>query len=371
MDGGAERKSKKAKASPTVFTFGASHAATKVQLLSHHTLHHLCAMFCKHTTIGDGGEGVHDHMWNIVWQGRCYESGDVECVSELRARAARLRDLALAVGAKLRLKYDYGSTSVYDITLVETSTLADGENPADFPRKLEAAAPPGYRKYAPPADLGVDLDATFARLNAWAFVEGTGVALNLFQPPRKHNHGYIERGNMGVSHMVLMPAAPPKDLAAYLHCLDEGVGRGSPRMHGSCPEYSWYSMVVLPAGSADEKARKKWGRTTEVGFCEVEVVRERASLAALNAAFPKLAALAGFAKDKKVPKGWLTLKDGALRICRGKSKSPASNAPKGTAFLGSEQHEPEDETCVLFTMDADAASLHDLFCVAEGLLRCL
>ena len=82
MDNGAERKSKKAKASPTVFTFGASHAATKVQLLSHHTLHHLCAMFCKHTTIGDGGEGVHDHMWNIVWQGRCYESGDVECMSE-------------------------------------------------------------------------------------------------------------------------------------------------------------------------------------------------------------------------------------------------------------------------------------------------
>ena len=142
-------------------------------------------------------------------------------------------------------------------------------------------------------------------------------------------------------------------------------------MHGSCPEYNWYSMVVLPAGSADEKVRKKWGRTTEVGFCEVEVVREHASLAALNTAFPKLGALAGFAKDKKVPKGWLTLKDGALRICRGKSKSPASNAPKGTAFLGSEQHEPEDETCVLFTMDANAASLHDLFCVAEGLLRCL
>lgn len=372
MDDGAARQIKKAKVLPTVFTFSASHSPTRVQLLSHHTLHDLCDILCRSTRIGDD-EGVNSHMWNVDWHGESYESGDVECMSPLRAHATKLRDLTLSPDATLVWNYDYGGSSRYEITLLETSTLADGESEAQFPRKLAAAAPAGYRKYEPPQDSNVDLDAIFARLNTWAFVEGDAVVLNLFQPPRKQNHGLIERDNQGVRHMVLMPVAPPKDLAAYLHCLDAGVSLGGPKMDDGCPLYSWYSMIVLPAVSADERARKRWGQTTEVGFTEVKVVPDGASLPALNKAFPKIAALAGFAKDKKVPKGWVTYKDGTLRICSGKSKSPKSwsNSPKGTAFLGLDQHEPECGSCVMFTMSVRAASLHDLFCVAEGLLRSL
>ena len=136
--------------------------------------------------------------------------------------------------------------------------------------------------------------------------------------------------------------------------------------------YNWYSMTVLPAESATDQQQRKWGQGLEKGFVEMKVVPTDSSLASLNKTFPKLAALAGFAKDNKVPRGWLTFKDGMLRICTGKSLSPKIRGP-GTfcAFHGSGQHEPADEAGVLFTVDTRAESLHDLFCVAEGLLRCL
>ena len=373
-DDGPARKKPKAEASPpTVFTFGASHSAARVQLLSRHTVYDLCDILCQCTAVGDG-EGADSHMWNVDWQGRCYESGEFECMSSLRASQTTLGDLALPLNANLLWTYDYGSPARVQITLLETSTLADGESEAQFPRKMVAMGPAGYAQYSPPQDLKVDLDETFAHLNKWAFVEGESVSLNLFQPPRTRNHGYLERCNMGVHHMIFMPAAPPKDLAAYLHCLDAGVSLGKPKMYrDDCPEYSWYSMVVLPAASVNERLRKTWfSDDQEVGFVEAKVVPDDANLASLNKAFPKIAALAGFAKDKKVPRGWLTHKDGILRICHGKSQpAPKSGAPKGTAFSGSRQHEPEDKASVLFTVDARAKSLHDLFCVAEGLLRCL
>lgn len=102
----------------------------------------------------------------------------------------------------------------------------------------------------------------------------------------------------------------------------------------------------------------------------MELAHVDANLASLNSTFPKLAALTGFVKDKTVPRGWLTFQDGTLRICTGKSKSPKSEAPN-TAFHGIGQHEPAAEDGVLFTTCARVDSLHDLFCVAEGLLRCL
>ena len=57
-------------------------------------------------------------------------------------------------------------------------------------------------------------------------------------------------------------------------------------------------------------------------------------LTPLNKIFPKLAALAGFVKDKKVPEGWLTFKDGTLRICTGKSESPKSKSKSRTRRTG-------------------------------------
>jgi hypothetical protein len=76
-------------------------------------------------------------------------------------------------------------------------------------------------------------------------------------------------------------------------------------------------------------------------------------------------------KDKAVPKGWITYQHETLRICTGKSNSPKCNAPPGTACHGENQHEPVDGSGVLFTVSARVESLHDLFCVAEGLLQTL
>merc|ERR1712137_687891 len=118
-------------------------------------------------------------------------------------------------------------------------------------------------------------------------------------------------------------------------------------------------MVVLPAETANDVARKRWGLGSqeEIGFMEMKVVSADASLASLNTAYPKLAALAGFAKDRKVPKGWLTFNNGILRICKGKSNSPKnSHVPKKTAFIGRRQHEPQDDAGVLFTHEMDAGS---------------
>ena len=377
MEDGPARK--RVKVPPTVYTFGASHSPVRVQLLSSHTVFDLCSTFCEYTTIGNG-EDVFSHMWNVTVDatGRCYESGDEECMSSHRADGTKISDLALpAAGptATLSWMYDYGSTCHYKLTLLEVSSLAEGNSEDDYPSKVDAAPPAGYTKYVPPQDSGVDLNTSFGNLNTWGFVEGESVSLNLFQPPQKHNHGFLERDNDGVRHMVLMPAAPPKDLAAYLQCLDAAVSLGKPKIHPvyKCPEFNWYSMVILPRDSANDSLMKRWGRNQEQGFSEMKVVRADATLASLNVTFPKLAALAGFVKDRQVPKGWLTLKDGTLRICTGKSKSLKSNAPNGTAFLGIGQHEPaeEDGGKVLFTTCARVDSLHDLFCVAEGLLGCL
>lgn len=371
----AESARKRMKPSPTVLTFGASHSPVKVQLLSSHTIYDLCDAFCEYTSIGDGGS-VDSHMWNVTIEatGRCYESGDEEVMSTHRADETKIGDLELrGPNATMRWMYDYGSTSNYQLTLLEVRSLTDEDSDSDFPRKLEAAPPAGYVKYSQPQASGVDLNKTFAHLNKWGFVEGERVSLNLFQPPQKHNHGFLERDNDGVRHMILMPAAPPKDLAAYLQCLDAGVSLGKPKIHPEfkCPEYNWYSMIIIPANSVTDSLNKRWGKHQEPGFHEMKLAPVDTNLPSLNSTFPKLAALAGFVKDKKVPKGWLTFQDGTLRICTGKSKSPKSKAPDSTAFFGIGQHEPATEDGVLLTMCARADSLHDLFCVAEGLLRCL
>ena len=364
-------------APPKVFTFSASHSPVRVQLLSSHTIHDLCDAFCTYTSIGHG-EDVYSHLWNVTVDatGRCYESGHYAHgpgKSALRATKAKLGNLKLpGPNATLRWEYDYGSTSWYTLTLSEVAILTDGQSEADFPRKVPAALPAGYTKYSPPLqDEGVGLNDTFAHLNKWAFVEGEGVSVCLFQPGSKHNYGFLERDNDGVRQMLFMPAAPPKDLAAYLYCLDAGACLGKPKFDHEldCPFYSWYSMIVLPAESATAKQKKKYA-AQEKGFVDMRLVPADSSLHSLNKTFPRLAALAGFVKDKDVPRGWLTFKDGTLRICtKGQALTAKTNAPSWTAFDGEGQHEPADQAGVLFSVDTEPGSLHDLFCVAEGLLR--
>lgn len=343
-----------------ILKFGVSHSSVKVAVLSKHTIRELIDIICRETSVGQGGETVDCHMWNVSVGENTYESGDVACESEFRASKTKISELGLALGTKLRFEYDYGSTMIYTITFLGEESLLNQNEENMFPRKQVSHGPSTYTKFVP-AD-SIDLNSIFGSLNKWAFVEGESVTLNLFQPGKKTNHGYVERGNNCIKHMIFMPAAAPKDLAAYLHCFNFGTQF---KPGGS---YNWFSLVVLPNASATETVTSKW-TSQEKGFVEATRVCEEPSILPLNGAFPKVAALAGFRKDPNVKKGWMTYKDGNLRICSGKARSQKSNAPPGTAFHGSDHHEPESANDLLFEMSVKVGSLHDLFCVAEGILR--
>ena len=94
----------------------------------------------------------------------------------------------------------------------------------------------------------------------------------------------------------------------------------------------------------------------------------------LRGAFPKICALAGWKKDASVPKGWFTfiMKDGvcSVTVCKGKTVDHKNNAPKGTAFDGNKQHDPEEEP-LIDVEGIEIKGLQDLFCTVEGLLRTL
>ena len=129
-------------------------------------------------------------------------------------------------------------------------------------------------------------------------------------------------------------------------------------------------MVVFPDGYS--KSLGKYGQDLETGFCECKIATANNSTEpSLNATFPKVAALAGYVKDKKVPKGWITYKNGILQVCSGSPKAVNCNAPPGTAFHGEGQHEPDSSEAILFQQKIKLESLHQLFCAVEGLLRTL
>ena len=352
--------------SQRVLTFSVAHSPTKVQVLSTHTIHDLVDIFCRETTIGRN-ESVDDHLWNIRFPGTggaVYESGDHPCESQLRAKQTKLGDLRFAPKTCIILNYDYGDGLEYKITFVEDTTESispDGESL--FPRRKPTAVPTGYIQHV---TKEVNLNSLFPTFNKWAFQQGHMVSLNLFQAGRKNNYGFCQRGNDGVRHMIYLPCKAGKDLSVYLHCFDYATQFSYATYEGG-PEYSWYSMVVCP----DIQKTAKYQSQHQTGFMEVSVATYPPNLPFFNAVFPKLAALAGYKKDKKVPRGWLTYQNKTLRICSGATAPHKSNAPKGTAWDGNSQHDPVDESAVLFQMDTAIDSLQHLFSVAEGLLETL
>jgi len=179
----------------------------------------------------------------------------------------------------------------------------------------------------------MNLDAIFGSFNKWAFTDGR----------------------------------LPKDLSAYLHCFDYASQSEYGKYKGS-PSYTWYSLVILPMSSATTSLKTKWNPSPTVGFDEMQIVSENPEIVVLNNAFPKIAALAGYKKDCTIKKGWMTYKDDNLCICSGKAKKPKCNAPPGTAFHGEDHQEPNECGDVLCKMSIKVDSLHELFCVAEGLL---
>ena len=91
----------------------------------------------------------------------------------------------------------------------------------------------------------------------------------------------------------------------------------------------------------------------------------------MNSVFPKVAALAGKKKDKKVPRGWITYQNKSLLVCTGKVLPPKRSSPlKGTAWDGLNQFKPEPDA-ILFSVNIGIRSIHQLLCAVEGLLTSL
>jgi len=207
---------------PTILTFTAAHDRfARLQLLSTHTLYDLVSTLCKHTSIGyEGADGPDDHLWYITYNGLEYESSDIECQSPLRANQTRLVDLSLKEGSTMKLTYDYGTTSQYDITLVSVDEDLNSQDITSFTRnRPRSVMPASYKKYEPENThtTPFNLDELFKNLNTWIFEKGSNVSVNLFQGGRKKNFGHMDN-----QFTMLYLPVKPNDLVNWLNCFNVG-----------------------------------------------------------------------------------------------------------------------------------------------------
>ena len=371
-------KAKKMKKEPSkVFTFALSHSPVQVQLLQSHTIYNLVDIICQETTVGID-ESVDEHMWDVYVPGMpgSFNSSDeyiditmngpyrygYSSEEPLRsATRAKLGDLDLTIETEMILKYDYGTTSYYKITLVE---IEETDQEELFPRQKPLNRATSFYEFH---TSETDLDDMFPKMNTF-LSKAEMLTIDLFQPGRKKNHGYLERNNMNCMHMIFLPAKAGNDLSDYLHTIDYACQFDVSMYDAYCPNYSWYSMVVFPC--EHNKKFGPYGRNLEPGFCDMKQATAN-SKPKLNTVFPKVAALAGYKKDKKVPKGWIRYKDNILLICSGSAQPTHCKAPPGTAFYGENQHNPASPNDILLQTKIEIKSLHHLFCVTEGMLRTL
>lgn len=348
-----------------------------MQLLTSHTVYDLISTLCDNVAIGEHeDENANDHMWFIEYKGKKYESGVMECESDLRANDTQLKDLELDVSSPIiTLDYDYGAGLKYKIHFlgVEDLVVADGKTSEEakelYPRRKPIAPPSGYAKYDP-TDISINLDTMFTHLEKWIF-NSYNVTLHFFQPGRKRNWGFFEGR---VNAMIYLPVKPD-NLNHYLSYFDQGAActrAGMEEGGDGYPHNNWHSVVVLPKSKSTRPLLSKYAMNTDAGFCDCVRANDANPSTDLNTIFPKLSALAGWKKDAKVPKGWMTfVKKGdkcSISVYNGNTHTHKSNAPRGTSYDGYKQHDPMDDP-YLSIDGVEIKGLQDLFCVAEGLLR--
>jgi len=360
---------KKAKAESQVLTFKLSHSPVLIEILDSHRVFDLVDIVCRETSVGMD-EDVYDHMWDVTVPGKgIYNSSD-EYVDHseaygysdeklLKASQTKLGDLNLTLNTPIELKYDYGSTSYYTFTLVDQSKTTEASRA--FPRRKAVELRAGFTEFQTEQ---VNLNTKFPELNQWIRGAPNRLRINLFQPGKKHNWGFLDcEDHHGCRTMMYMPAKPT-GLSDYLHTLNYASGfKGN-------EQYSWFSMVVLPS-NANGNIYRKYQQRTQKGFCEAAMAF-RYKFKEVDQAFPKLAAFSGLgATINGIPKGWLTYQNKTLRLCTGAPETVKNKAPKGTAWDGVDQHNPQEGSGVLCEMQVNIQSLHHLFCTAEGLLGSL
>ena len=346
----------------------------RLELLSSHTLFDLVAVLCEHTSVGLEKQGDNfDEDWRICYQ--CETYSYVRYCSAfpvLDPSEKKLGDMSLTIGNTMRL--DCHCCKDYDITLVDCKQFEEGEETQlSYPRNNPKSTmiPSKIDRYVP-SSSDVNLDTLFPSLQAWIFGGNSPCNVHLFQPGRKQNFGFMDKNN---GRMMLYLPVKPSNLMNWIGYFDEGSKKEPKRLHGHLC-HTWHSVVIIPRLKYSEKLYRKYKEKNEdPGFCDVPVVSD-ISFDQLTWLFPKIAALTGCVKDKKVKKGWINFhktKRGKcnLSICCGNSVNhPRSKYDLGDAAEGNKQHESVDEP--LFSIpNIEIKGLHDLFCVVEGLLMTL
>ena len=171
--------------------------------------------------------------------------------------------------------------------------------------------------------------------------------------------------------MVYLPMKAGTDLSHLLGCYDTAVLKQYSILPEGNPQYSWFSVVVMPHDSASKHLTEKYGKELECGLVELVIVTSFPQPSLLNEYFPCLSALAGYRSSSVIPKGWVSYKDNCLVICSGESSKRDFDPPKGLAFDGDSQFTPGSKTNLLFKKNWTLASLHEMFCLTESLLRTL
>ncbi|KAG7374824.1 hypothetical protein IV203_013919 [Nitzschia inconspicua] len=335
-------------ASQSIFTFSLGKSPKKFQVLSCHNLEDLVDIAFQACDPADG-ETPSAHMWNIKVGPKTYGGGNFPCMG----------DLSLKPNTTLLLHYDYGRDLKFTLnveSIDDAQTLLDDKTNvvsiSDFPR-VQPMPPP------PPMTFStdeVDLSACFPALDR---ILKRRVDFSLFQVGRRRLHGFI-KSTSGVMKMVLLPDKPVS-LSHLLKCMDVGAGIKSAGM------YNWHSVVILPS----DKLVRKYGKDLEPGFCDCRVVLHHPLSEDFESIFPKFSALAGFAKDKRVPRGWITYGNDVLQVVQGYGSYVGSHALKGCAFDGDGAHKPAGDDKILLRIDKKMESLHELFCRVEGFLATL
>ena len=365
----AEAPSQNARKNDVILTFSMDQFPMQFQLLRHNTLRDLVRIAFKVCDPRGNGDTENSHMWRIkvVGTGKSYLEG-MDSHSQ-RPRPAILDDVlsknvetdTFVKGDKLQLHYDYGSSTNHLIRLVAIEDFPANDpsvQPSDFPRRKVV---PGIAHEQFVTADGDNLKEAFPNMQKYAFeAYDRKPLLNCFKAGRKNVHAFFEVGG----RMILLPEKP-SSLSHLFAMLDKGAS--IPKQYG----VSWQSTVILPQNF---KKYKKWFEDLEPGFCDCKLVGEPSrSEKDWDKIFPKTAAFAGFRKDKQIKqKGWIRYCKGVLQLVVGAgSPNVTHSAMKGTAFAGRDCHAPASGDTILFRVDENFDSIHDLFCKVEGLLRTL
>jgi len=363
----------------TVLTYEILGSGVSVQVLSNHTVHDLVDIVCQETCVGMN-ESVYDHMWCVTdpIEGNKYESGDVECQSDLRAQETRIGRIAGGniIGANLLLTYDYGTTSHVGLVLksIEEEALSNTEI-SSFPRRAALPGQTGFAPYEPGAD-GADLDELYPDLSNFLFTkQGDKLEIFLFQPGKKKVQAYIEKEYDGCVHAMHVPEKFGS-VEEMLYALNESSKYDAPARHGQgYLLYSWFGVSIFNSPTArysKYKACESDGLNVTVtrGYSGDEAKAAEYAKQFLKT-FPKCAAAAGFnqkGKPSKSPeRGWIVYRNGTLTVCRGDSRNIKSNAPSPGVFDGQNKHEPVNDDSIVGKINIRVNSLQELFCAAEAL----